>query len=165
MANIVPRSFGVSLLSAQHDFATSGHTFKLALYTTNPYSDASTVFAGGTGNGEVSTVGTNYIAGGNALTSQAVATGAGSGTGALVSTVDFANTVWGAATTGAATFGAAFGAIYNTNTVDGVANRLVVVLDFSGTKTATAGDFTVAYPDPTTGSPAGVAAIISLNAN
>jgi hypothetical protein len=27
------------------------------------------------------------------------------------------------------------------------------------------GDFTVAYPDPTTGSPAGVAAIISLNAN
>ena len=73
--------------------------------------------------------------------------------------------MWGAATTGAATFGAAFGAIYNTNTVDGVANRLVVVLDFSGTKTATAGDFTVAYPDPTTGSPAGVAAIISLNAN
>ena len=91
MANIVPRSFGVSLLSAQHDFATSGHTFKLALYTTNPYDAASTVFAGGTGNGEVSTVGTNYVAGGNALTSQAVATGAGSGTGALVSTVDFAN--------------------------------------------------------------------------
>ena len=162
MANIVPRSFGVSLLSAQHDFATSGHTFKLALYTTNPYDAASTVFVS---TGEVSTVGTNYIAGGNVLTSQAVATGAGSGTGALVSTVDFANTVWGAATTGAATFGAAFGAIYNTNTVDGLANRLVVVLDFSGTKTATAGDFTVAYPDPTTGSPAGVAAIISLNAN
>jgi|TARA_R100000655_G_scaffold9819_4_gene24185 hypothetical protein len=160
MANIVPYSFGGALLSAQHDFATGGHTYKLALYTTNPYTESSTVFAGGTGNGEVDPAGsTNYVAGGNVLTSQAVASST------LVATVDFANAVWGAATTGAATFGAAFGAIYNTNTVDGTADRLVVVLDFGGTKTATAGDFTVAFPDPTSGSPAGTGAIISLNAN
>ena len=113
MANTVPSSFGISLLSGHHDFATGGNAYKLALYTTSPYDVNSTVFIGGTGNGEVNPANnSNYVAGGNALTSQAVATGAGSGTGALVSTVDFANTVWGAATTGAATFGAAFGAIY-----------------------------------------------------
>ena len=166
MANTVPSAFGLSLLSGHHDFATGGNSFKLALYTTNPYNVDSTVFAGGTGNGEVDPANSsNYVAGGNALTSQAVARGDGTSTGKLVATVDFANTLWGAATTGAATFGAAFGAIYNTSTVDGLANRLVVVLDFGGTKTATAGDFTVAYTDPTTGSPAGSAAIISLNAN
>ena len=166
MANTVPSSCGISLLSGHHDFATGGNAYKLALYTTSPYDVNSTVFIGGTGNGEVNPANnSNYVAGGNALTSQAVATGDNSSTGKLVATVDFANTVWGAATTGAATFGAAFGAIYNTTSVDGTANRLVVVLDFGGTKTATAGDFTVAYPDPTTGSPAGSAAIISLNAN
>ena len=123
------------------------------MYTTNPYSVSSTVALLGTGNGEVdSTGGTNYSV--KTLGSQAVASGT------AVASVDFANVTYSSAT-----FTAAFAAIYNTDTVDGVANRLVVVLDFSGTKTATAGDFTVAYPDPTTGSPAGVAAIISLNAN
>ena len=50
-------------------------------------------------------------------------------------------------------------AIYNTDTVDGTANRLVVVLDFGGNKTATNGTFTVTFPDPTT--PAN--AIISMS--
>ena len=60
----------------------------------------------------------------------------------------------GAATTGAATFGAAFAAIYN----DDKSDKLCVVLDFGGTKTATNGDFTIVFPDPST--PAN--AIISL---
>ena len=50
-------------------------------------------------------------------------------------------------------------AIYNTDTVDSTANRLVVVLDFGGNKTATNGTFTITFPDPTT--PAN--AIISMS--
>ena len=52
----------------------------------------------------------------------------------------------GAAVTGFETFAA----IYNTDTVDSTANRLVVVLDFGGNKTATNGTFTITFPDPTT---------------
>ena len=53
-----------------------------------------------------------------------------------------------------ATFSAAFGAIYN----DDKSDKLVVIVDFGGTKTATNGDFTIAFPDPSTPSNA----IISL---
>ena len=45
------------------------------------------------------------------------------------------------------------------DTVDSTANRLVVVLDFGGTKTATNGTFTITFPDPAT--PAN--AIISMS--
>ena len=72
-------------------------------------------------------------------------------------TVDFDNLTWGAATTGAATFGAAFAAIYNSTN----SNKLVVVLDFGGTKTATNGDFTIAFPSTST--PAN--AILSLTSS
>jgi hypothetical protein len=58
-----------------------------------------------------------------------------------------------------ATFTASFAAIYNNSTVDGTQNRLVVVLDFGGAKTATNGDFTIAFPDAAT--PAN--AIISMS--
>ena len=149
MANIVPFAFGGELLSGNHDFATSGNSFKIALYTSNPYSTSSTVYV--TTN-EVSASGTNYSAGGKALASQAVVASS------AVATVDFANVVWSTAT-----FAAAFAAIYNTSTTP--ANKLVVILDFGGTKTATNGDFTIAFPDPTSGSPAGVGAILSLNSN
>ena len=149
MANIVPFAFGGELLSGNHDFATSGSSFKIALYTSNPYSTSSTVYV--TTN-QVSASGTNYSAGGKALASQAVVASS------AVATVDFANVVWTSAT-----FGAAYAAIYNTSTTP--ANKLVVILDFSGTKTATNGDFTIAFPDPTSGSPAGVGAILSLNSN
>jgi len=147
MANIIPFSFRGALFSAQHDFANGGNTFKFSLYTTNPYTTASTVALLGTGNGEVdSTGGTNYSV--KTLGSQAVASGT------AVASVDFANVTYSSAT-----FTAAFAAIYNTDTVDGVANRLVVVLDFGGNKTATNGTFTVTFPDPST--PAN--AIISMS--
>jgi hypothetical protein len=43
MANIVPFSFPVELLSGTHNFASGGDTFKIALYTaTNPYTTSST---------------------------------------------------------------------------------------------------------------------------
>ena len=71
-----------------------------------------------------------------------------------VASVDFDNVSYTSAS-----FTAAFAAIYNTDTVDGTANRLVVVLDFLGNKTATNGTFTVTFPDPAT--PAN--AIISMS--
>jgi len=144
MANVVPFSFKGELMSGTHNFSTGGDTFKIALYTSNPYTTSSTVAL--TTN-EVSSAGSsNYVR--KSLTSQAVVA-----TTATTS-VDFADVTWGAATTGAATFGAAFAAIYN----DDKSDKLCVVLDFGGTKTATNGDFTISFPDPSTASNA----IISL---
>ena len=134
MANIVPFAFKGELMSGTHNFSAGGNTFFLALYTANPFTTASTVYVT---TSEVSGAGgSNYTAGGKQLQNQAV------GASTATTTVDFDNLTWGAATTGAATFGAAFAAIYNTTS----ANKIVVVLDFGGTKTATNGDFTIAFP-------------------
>ena len=43
MANIIPDSFKSELLSGTHNFANGGDGFKIALYTSNPYSTSSTV--------------------------------------------------------------------------------------------------------------------------
>ena len=134
MANIVPFAFKGELMSGTHNFSAGGNTFFLALYTSNPYSTASTVYD--TTNEVSGSGGSNYTAGGKQLQNQQV------GASTATTTVDFDNLTWGAATTGAATFGAAFAAIYNTTS----ANKIVVVLDFGGTKTATNGDFTIAFP-------------------
>ena len=144
MANVVPFSFKGELMSGTHNFSTGGDAFKIALYTSNPYDTSSTVAL--TTN-EVSSAGSSNYAR-KSLTSQAVVA-----TTATTS-VDFADVTWGAATTGAATFSAAFAAIYN----DDQGDKLCVVLDFGGTKTATNGDFTISFPDPSTASNA----IISL---
>ena len=136
MANVIPFSFRGSLFSAHHDFASGGNTFKLALYTSSPYNTASTVY---NATSEVGTSGTNYSTGGNTLGSQAVASGT------AVASVDFADTEWTSAT-----ITAAYGAIYNSSTVDGTANRLCVVLDFGGSKTCTNGTFKITFPDPST---------------
>ena len=148
MANIIPFSFRGALFEANHNFkASGGNTFKFSLYTTNPYTTASTVYLAGTGNGEVDTTGgTNY--------SVKTLTRLGVVSTTAVASVDFDNVTWSSAT-----FTAAYAAIYNTDTVDGTANRLVVVLDFGGAKTATNGDFTITFPDPAT--PAN--AIISMS--
>jgi hypothetical protein len=149
MANIVPFAFKGELMSGTHNFSAGGNTFFLALYTSNPYSTASTVYD--TTNEVSGSGGSNYTAGGKQLQNQAV------GAATATTTVDFDNLTWGAATTGAATFGAAFAAIYNTTR----ANKIVVVLDFGGTKTATNGDFTIAFPNIST--PAN--AILSLTSS
>ena len=134
MANIVPFAFKGELMSGTHNFSAGGNTFFLALYTANPFTTASTVYVT---TSEVSGAGgSNYTAGGKQLQNQAV------GASTATTTVDFDNLTWGAATTGAATFGAAFAAIYNSTN----ANKIVVALDFGGTKTATNGDFTIAFP-------------------
>ena len=136
MANIIPFSFRGALLQGQHDFANSGgNTFKLSLYTANPYTTASTVY---TTSDEVSS-------GGGSNYSVKTLTNLGVASSTAVASVDFDNVTYSSAT-----FTAAFAAIYNADTVDSVANRLVVVLDFGGNKTATNGTFTITFPDPTT---------------
>ena len=148
MANIVPFSFPVELLSGTHNFASGGDTFKIALYTANPYTTASTIF---TATSEVSSGGgSQYPSGGNTLASQAVSNVSN------VATVDFADSVFGSVTP--ATFTAAFGAIYN----DTDGDKLVVVLDFGGSKTCTSVTFTITFPNPTSGTPSGSDAIISI---
>ena len=139
MANIVPFSFKGELLKGTHNFGTGGDAFKIALYTSNPYTTSSTV---ADSTNEVSSAGSsNYVR--KALTSQAVVAST------ATSSVDFADVTWSSAT-----FSAAFAAIYN----DDQGDKLCVVLDFGGSKTATNGDFKIVFP--ATGTPAN--AIISL---
>ena len=148
MANIVPYAFPVELLSGTHQFQTGGNSFKLALYTANPYTTASTVYSA---TSEVSSGGgSQYTATGNVLTSQAVSNVAN------VATVDFADSVWGTPTP--ASFTAAYATIYNDTNSD----KLVVVLDFGGNKTCSNGTFTVTFPSPTAGTPSGSDAILSI---
>ena len=134
MANVIPFSFRNELLSGNHNFANGGDTFKLALYTANPYTTGSTAYSSGAAN-QVGTSGTGYSTGGNTLGSQAVTIAT------VTSYVDFADSTWSSAT-----FTAAFGVIYNNSDSD----KLVVVLDFGGSKTCTNGTFKITMPDPST---------------
>ena len=109
----------------------TGNTFKLALYTSSATLGASTTAYSTTN--EVS--GTGYSAGGGTLTN---VTPTSSGTTALT---DFADLTFSSATI------TARGAlIYNSSTTAGSADRAVLVLDFGGDKTSTAGDFTIQFP-------------------
>ena len=132
MANIIPDAFKSELLSGTHNFASGGNTFKIALYVTTlgpPYTTSSTVYS--TDN-EVSSSGTNYTTGGNALDGQGVSV-----PGSNTATVDFTNEVFSSVTL--TSLGAA---IYNfTN-----GNKLCLVIDFGGAKVATSGDFTIQFP-------------------
>jgi hypothetical protein len=133
--NFMCTSFKKELLFGVHDFdLATGDTFNIALYTNSASFDASTTAY--TATNEVS--GTGYSAGGQALTNVDPTT---SGTTAFT---DFADETW---TT--ATITARGALIYNTtpNTTSiSVTNPTVVVLDFGGDKTSTAGDFTVVFP-------------------
>ena len=145
MANVVPYSFAQELLKGSHDFINN--TIKLALYEAGsgaPYAVSSTVYTSGTAN-QVS--GTGYTTGGNTLGSPVVANQTN------VATLTFAQTQWTSAT-----FGAAFGAIYNNSASD----KLVVVLDFGGTKSCSNGTFTITFPSTSSGTPAGTDSLISI---
>ena len=74
MANVIPNAFKGELLSGTHNFASGGNSFKLALYTSNPYTTSSTAYD--TTN-EVSSAGSsNYTTTGLVLQNQSVTTGA-----------------------------------------------------------------------------------------
>ena len=145
MANVVPFSFAQELLKGTHNFTSN--TIKLALYTAGsgaPYSTSSTVYDSTVSN-EVS--GAGYTTGGNTLVNPVVANQSN------VATLTFDQTQWTSAT-----FGAAFGAIYNNSASD----KLVVVLDFGGTKSCSNGTFTITFPSTSSGTPAGTDSLISI---
>ena len=133
MANVIPFAFRGELFTGTHNFASGGDSFKLALYTSNPYDTSSTVYV--STNEQSSASSSNYTATGNDLGSNAVVSTT------AVASCDFADSEWTDAT-----ISVAFGAIYD----ETASNKLCVVLDFSGTKTCTNGTFKVSFPSPAT---------------
>lgn len=127
-------SFKRELLEGKHDFRTTGHTFKIALYTSAATLNALTTDY--TTSNEVT--GTGYVAGGQTLTN------VNPTLYSVTAITDFADEVFPAVTI------TARGAlIYNTTTGGGSGTtNAVVVLDFGTDKSATAGDFTIQFPAP-----------------
>ena len=125
----VANSFKTQVLTATHNFtATTGNTFKIALFTNSATLSKATTVYDSTDN-EVT--GTGYTAGGNTLTSVTPALSTDT------ACCDFADSSW---TT--ATITARGALIYN----DSASDKAVVVLDFGGDKTSTAGTFTIQFP-------------------
>ncbi len=127
--NFMCTSFKKELLEAKHNFLNSGgSTFNLALYTNSAsFTAATTAY---TSSNEVS--GTGYTAKGAALTRVDPST---SGTTALT---DFSDLTFSSSTI------TARGALIFNDSASG--DPSVVVLDFGGDKTSTAGDFTIVFP-------------------
>ncbi len=124
-------SFKTELLTGTHNFtASTGDTFKLALYTSSASLDSTTTAY--TATGEAS--GTNYTAGGANLTN---ITPTASGTTAFTDFNDlpFSNV----------TITARGALIYNSSK----SNKAVCVLDFGSDKSASAGTFTIVFPSAT----------------
>ena len=148
MANVVPYSFAQELLKGNHDFIND--TIKIALYSAGsgaPYTVSSTIYESSVSN-QVS--GTGYTTGGNTLGSPVVANQTN------VATLTFAQSQWTSAT-----FGAAYGVIFN----DTDGDKLVVVLDFGGTKSCSNGTFTITFPSTSSSGPgaAGTNSLISIS--
>jgi hypothetical protein len=128
--NFMCTSFKKELLQGVHDFtASTGDSFKLALYTNSAsFTAATTAY---TSSNEVGASG-SYSAGGGALTNVTPTT---SGTTAFT---DFSDLTFTSATI------TARGALIYNDTAAG--DPSVVVLDFGSDKTSTAGDFQIVFP-------------------
>ena len=128
--NYMCTSFKVELMKAVHNFtASTGNTFKLALYDNSAsFTAATTAY---TATNEVANSGT-YSAGGGTLTN---VTPTSSGTTAFT---DFADLSFTSATI------TAYGAMIYNDTAAG--DPSVCILDFGGAKTSTNGTFTIIFP-------------------
>ena len=147
MANVVPYSFAQELLKGTHNFPTN--TINIALYAAGsgaPYAVSDTAYSSGVAN-QVGTSGTGYTTGGKLLQNGTVANQNN------VATLTFDTKSWTSAT-----FGAAYGVLYNNSASD----KLVVVLDFGGTKSCSNGTFTITFPSTSSGTPAGTDSLISI---
>ncbi len=122
-------SFKVELLTAIHDFSTSGDVFKIALFTAAADLSANTTAYSSTN--EI--IGTNYVAGGLSLTSIAPILFGN------VGVVDFNDITWNNLTVS----GVRGALIYNSSK----SNRAVCVLDFGSDRSAFAAPFTIIFPD------------------
>ena len=124
-------SFKQELLGGVHDLDTDAIRIALIKATpTGAYAGSTTNYNNVTVNGDEA-VGTNYVTGGNTLSS-AVITLDGS-----TAIVDFADTTWSSATVSASGC-----IIYNATK----GNAAIAVIDFGGSTTSTNGDFTVQIP-------------------
>ena len=128
--NFMCTSFKVELMQAVHNFtASTGNTFKLALYDNSAsFTAATTAY---TVTNEVANSGT-YSAGGGTLTN---VTPTSTGTTAFT---DFADLSFTSATI------TAYGALIYNDSAAG--DPTVCVLDFGGAKTSTSGTFTIVFP-------------------
>jgi hypothetical protein len=126
--NFICNSFKQELLVATHNFtASTGDTFKLALYTSSASLTASTTVYSATNE----TSGTNYTAGGAALTNITPVLSSST------AVCDFNDLTFSSVSI------TARGAlIYNSSKT----NKAVAVLDFGSDKTASAGNFTIVFP-------------------
>jgi hypothetical protein len=128
--NFMCTSFKQEILQAVHNFtASTGNTFKLALYDNSAsFTAATTAY---TATNEVANSG-SYSAGGGTLVNVTPTT---SGTTAFT---DFNDLSFTSATI------TAFGALIYNDTAAG--DPTVCVLDFGGAKTSTSGTFTIVFP-------------------
>ena len=128
--NYMCTSFKQEILQGVHNFtASTGDSFKLALYTNSAsFTAATTAY---TSSNEVGASG-SYVAGGGALTNVTPTT---SGTTAFT---DFSDLTFTSATI------TARGALIYNDTAAG--DPSVVVLDFGSDKTSTSGDFQIVFP-------------------
>ena len=132
ITSAVCTSFKVELLKGVHNFtATTGNTFKIALYTSDATLGASTT-AYATTNEITNTSGSAYTAGGATLTS---VTPVASSTTAVC---DFADVSYSSAT-----FTANGCLIYNDSATGDPA---CVAVAFGADKTVTSGTFTIKFP-------------------
>jgi hypothetical protein len=124
-------SFKQEILVGTHNFtATSGNTFKIALFTSDASLGAGTT-AYSTSNEITNSSGTAYTAGGATLTSVTPTT---SGTTAICDFADVSYT--------SASFTANGALIYN----DTQSDKAVAAIAFGGDKTVTSGTFTIQFP-------------------
>ena len=130
ITSAIANSFKQEVLVEGHNLTNGADTIKLALFTSS-----ATMGAGTTAySTSQEASGTNYSAGGNALTN---VTPALSGSTAVV---DFADLTFSTATVTARGC-----LIYNSTN----SNKAICAIDFGGDKTSTAGDFTVVFPSAT----------------
>ena len=131
ISSAICTSFKQEILVGTHNFtATSGDTFKIALYTSSATLGAGTT-AYSTSNEITNSSGTAYTAGGATLTSVTPTT---SGTTAFCDFADVSYT--------SASFTANGALIYN----DDQSDKAVAVIAFGGDKTVSSGTFTIQFP-------------------
>ena len=136
ITSAVCNSFKTEVLQALHNFtASSGNSFKLALYTSSATLNKSTT-AYSTSNEISNTSGSAYTAGGKALTS---VTPVLDGSTACCDFADISFT--------SASFTARGCLIYNSTN----ANKAVCAINFGADKTVTSGTFTIQFPAQTAG--------------
>ena len=142
ITSAICNSFKQEILVGTHNFtASSGNTFKIALYSsdsatlsksTTAYTAPSDGTADPTNTYEVTSTSSGYTTGGNSLTS---VTPVLSGDTACCK---FSDTSWGSS----ASFTARGCLIYNSN----ASNKAVCVVAFGGDKTVSSGTFTIQFP-------------------